>query len=74
MTKQTTLKQLHKCAKSLSNQVYRNGKYNGMGNARTANLVYKFEELRENASNEVWEQFCNETGASLEHDAWDRLA
>jgi hypothetical protein len=62
---------LHKTADSLSAHAARGYRHTGQ---RALELIDRYESLREEASEEVWEAFCKARGYAPSHTAYDFFA
>ena len=67
----TQLDRLMKCSQSLKNHVSRGNTVNG---ARSQELIDKYEELRQEVDQDVWQEFCRIKRYSVYHDAYDCFA
>ena len=66
---------LNKTERTLSNHVHGGPYYHGINNARTQDLVDRFNELRDQAIEQgIWREWCAENGWAFESDAYDCLA
>ena len=68
----TTIEKLVKLSNSLVNHVSRG---NSMGSFRSIDLIHSYNDLKQKALTEnLWEEYCNISGFSSSHDAYDFFA
>lgn len=68
---QTVIQKLEKTAKSLVAHTSRGNSVNGY---RSCQLIDRYESLKEQASTDEWNKFCESKGYSKDHNAYDFFA
>lgn len=75
MDNKRLLAKLLKTHTSLGNHIHAGKYYRGMGNARTVDLVDRYNDLKDEAVTAgIWDEYCEITGTSRYADAYDFLA